>query len=74
MRRKKRNPNRIELQEDQDLQSILDLLKEKGITDLSKVLVKMDYSYNDCCDGEDIYYASLAEPAYDNIRLEWKNK
>jgi hypothetical protein len=51
------------------LQSVIDHLKEKGITDLSKVTISMDSTYGCSCGTDDYCYC---DPSYSDIRVQWE--
>jgi hypothetical protein len=53
------------------IENLIKSLKEKGVTDLSKVTVKMEY-VGCCADHGDGY--CYCPPTWTDIRLEWEIK
>ena len=65
-----RHVDNISLSDNYSLQGLLDQLKDKGVTDLTQVKIKMDYQ--SCCGGHGDGEYCYCPTTYSDIRLEWE--
>lgn len=69
--KKRKKIQSLEINSGVTLEFLINQLKDRGITDLSRVSVEMNCCY---CDNfsDDPYYSGLQEPYFEDVRLEWK--